>query len=63
MSKDKFVFTNLNPHLAFIKLIWNIFGILNQLPDPSYPGILVFRQVVDMLSKFLCDGDKPSLVL
>jgi len=50
MSKYQFIISDLNSDLALAKLIGDIFGILNQLPDPSDSGIPILREIVEVLS-------------
>ena len=63
MSKYQFSVLDFNSHTSFIELIGNILGILDEFPDPSYSGIEIFREMIQMLRQLLRELLEPSLVL
>ena len=63
VAKDQPVAENLNLDPAPPELVRYVLGVLNQLPHPPHPRVLVLGQLVEVLCQLLGEGHVPRLVL
>jgi len=49
MSEDELIIHDFYSYPCFSKLIRGVLGILNELPDPSYPRVFILSYIVEIL--------------
>lgn len=63
VREDQRVVSDLDLDPALPKLVGDVFGILNELPKPSYSAVLVFRKVIEVLGQLLGKRNEPRSFL